>query len=360
MAWRYYSVCNNPCRTGGHVQTCCRVHGFGDGYCRRGALKAIHEQPSVRLMNAVHGEVLMPVIGLGTGGYGNPDGSGGEYWGPEQGHNATVAWLKMGGRRIDTSDNYISRDGIGTGWVASGVSRAEIFITSKVDPSGYNQTLEAFSGILKSLQTDYVDLLLVHWPGQTASQSNETVPSCKQGQTTWFECRIQTWQALETIFQQERVRAIGVSNYEANHLLEIFNLNSTIPSVNQVEFHPYWHEDELVDFCQKHNITFNSYSPVGCPDHAITLGPTWNPIPDLRTHPEVMAIAEKYHKTSAQVVLRWHWQQGIIVNPRTRDPIHMMENLSIFDFQLDHQDMMTLAYLNHPMSKVCDDPRLIL
>jgi diketogulonate reductase-like aldo/keto reductase len=164
------------------------------------------EQPTVRLMNAVHGEVLMAVVGLGTGGYGQPDGSGGEYWGPEQGHNATVAWLKMGGRRIDTSDDYVSRDGIGTGWVASGVPRSEIFITSKVDPSGYDQALEEFTGILKSLQTDYVDLLLIHWPGPARGQSDKPNPPCKQGQSTWKERRIQTWRALETIFKQEQVR----------------------------------------------------------------------------------------------------------------------------------------------------------
>ncbi|CAF1290776.1 unnamed protein product [Rotaria sp. Silwood1] len=181
----------------------------------------------------------------GTGGYGQPDGSGGEYWGPEQGHNATVAWLKMGGRRIDTSDDYASRDGIGTGWVTSGVPRSEMFITSKVNPSGYDQALE-------------------------------------------------------------------------------------------------------------------DYSPVGCPDHAVTLGSTWNPIPDLRKHPSLIAIAEKYSKTPAQIVLRWHWQQGIVVNPCTRDSTHMMENMFIFDFELDNPDMMILSYLNHPMSKMCDDPRLIL
>ena len=159
-------------------------------------------------MNAVHGEVLMPVVGLGTGGYGKPDGTGGEYWGPEQGHNATLQWLQIGGRRIDSSDNYGSRDGIGTGWVASGVNRAEIFITSKVDPSGYNETLDAFAEILQSLKTDYVDLLLVHWPGEEPSKSNGTVPSCKDGQATWYECRIGAWRALETIFNQERVRLL--------------------------------------------------------------------------------------------------------------------------------------------------------
>lgn len=163
------------------------------------------EQPTVQLKNAAHGEVLMPVVGLGTGGYGEPDGKGGEYWGPEQGHNATVAWLQMGGRRIDSADNYLSRDGIGTGWKASGVPRSEIFITSKVDPTGYNEALEQFAGILQSLQTDYVDLLLIHWPGIRPGIVNATDPPCARGQSTWTECRIQTWRALETIFKQERV-----------------------------------------------------------------------------------------------------------------------------------------------------------
>lgn len=137
-------------------------------------------------------------------------------------------------------------------------------------------------------------------------------------------------------------------------------MNTVVVPPFQVEFHPYWHEVELVDFCQKHNITFNSYSPVGAPDFAQTLGPTWNPIPDVRKHPNVTAIAQKLGKSPSQVILRWHWQQGIVINPRTRDTTHMMENLSIFDFELSNEDMMILSYLNHPMSKVCPDPRLIL
>jgi diketogulonate reductase-like aldo/keto reductase len=169
-------------------------------------MQSVKEQPTVRLMNAVHGEVLMPVVGLGTGGYGLLDGTGGEYWGQEQGHNATVTWLKLGGRRIDTSIEYFSRDGIGTGWVASGVPRSEIFITSKLDPSVYDKVLEDFDVILKSLQTDYIDLLLIHWPGKIAKKPNEAISSCKQGELTWAECRIQTWRALETIFKQKRVR----------------------------------------------------------------------------------------------------------------------------------------------------------
>lgn len=164
-------------------------------------------QPTVRLRNAAADDVLIPVVGLGTGGYGQANGSGGQYWGPEQGHNATVAWLKMGGRRIDSSDDYASRDGIGTGWVASGVPRSEIFITSKVDPSGFEQALEEFAGILKSLKTEYVDLLLIHWPGAQPGKSDKPIPPCKQGQSTWTDCRVQTWRALEKIFSQKQVTA---------------------------------------------------------------------------------------------------------------------------------------------------------
>ena len=158
-------------------------------------------------MNAACGEVLMPVVGLGTGGYGQPNGTGGEFWGPEQGHNATVAWLKLGGRRIDTADNYESQDGIGTGWVASGIPRSEIFITSKVDTNTYAETLEAFAGILKSLKTDYIDLLLIHTPGSQPDRPGP-FPSCKQGKSTWTDCRLQTWQALEKLFDEQRVRIL--------------------------------------------------------------------------------------------------------------------------------------------------------
>ena len=161
---------------------------------------------TVRLMNAVHGEVLMPVVGLGTGGYGTPEGKGGEYWGPEQGHNATVAWLKAGGRRIDTSDDYASRDGIGTGWKASGIARSEIFITSKVNPSGYNGVFAEFADILKSLQTDYVDLLLIHWPGSPPKRTGNSTPSYEQQPPNGTENRIQTWRALEKLFEQKKVR----------------------------------------------------------------------------------------------------------------------------------------------------------
>lgn len=326
-------------------------------FSTHGLVSTVKKQPTVQLKNAVHGDIYMPVVGLGTGGYGNANGEGGEYWGSELGHNATLTWLKVGGRLIDSAGSYLSRDGIGSGWKASGVPRSEIFITSKVRPNGYDETFEEFDKILKSLQTDYVDLLLIHWPGSLTNPPN---PPCKQNQTTWAKCRVETWRALETLFQQDKVRAIGVSNYQVNHIVEIMNLNSLIPSVNQVEFHPYWHEDELLNFCQKNNITFTGYSSLGTPDRTAILGSAWNSNPVLLKHPKVIQIAQKFGKSTAQILLRWSWQQSVVLIPRTKNPVHMVENMSIFDFELDDQSMMILSYLNRPMSKVTPDSRLML
>jgi len=177
---------------------------------RTAEMKPVKAQPTVRLMNAARGEVLMPVVGLGTGGYGGPGDQGGEYWGTEQGHNATLAWLKAGGLRIDTAGNYGSVLGVGTGWVASGVPRSEIFLTSKIEINNYDDVLQQNTAILKTLQTNYTDLLLIHWPGVFLRPGQES-PSCKQGQPTWTQCRIQSWRALETIFQQEQVKYFFVS-----------------------------------------------------------------------------------------------------------------------------------------------------
>jgi diketogulonate reductase-like aldo/keto reductase len=177
---------------------------------RTAEMKPVKAQPTVRLMNAAHGEVLMPVVGLGTSGYGGPGDQGGEYWGAEQGHNATLAWLKAGGLRIDTSHSNGSVLGVGTGWVASGVPRSEIFLTSKIEINNYDDVLQQNTAILKTLQTNYTDLLLIHWPGVFLRPGQES-PSCKQNQKTWTECRIQSWRALETIFQQGQVNYFFVS-----------------------------------------------------------------------------------------------------------------------------------------------------
>jgi len=301
----------------------------------------------------------MPIVGLGTGGYGSPNGTGGEHWNDTVAQQAASDWLSLGGRRIDTSWSYGDQTGIGNAIKASGIPRDQIFVTSKVDnPYGYETTLEHFTSVLQTLQTDYVDLLLIHWPGVPGQ--NVSGPNC----TSDRDCRQQTWRALEDIFNKGQARAIGVSNFEENHLQDIFDLKSLIPAVNQVEFHPYWAEFSLVQFCQKLGIQYNGYSPLGAPDHMAWQKTKW-PIPIL-SQPAIIDIAKAHNKTAAQVILRWEIQQGLVVNPRTQNKQHMAENLDIFDFSLSYTEMQTIAGVPKPapgedngQNKVCDDPHNI-
>ena len=219
-------------------------------------------------------------------------------------------------------------------------------MTSKVSVADYNSTLQQMDKILSDLQMDYVDLLLIHWPGyrgNSETQNRETRQSC--------------WKALEYLYNNGKARSIGVSNFEINHIQDIVDLKSLLPAVNQVEYHPFWHEDDLVDYCKKMNITYNSYSPLGAPD--------WCP----NTHgwdrsvlkdPTVVRIAQAHQCTPAQVVQQWEWKQGIVVNPRTMNETHMKENLSFFNVQLTADDMKDISSIKPPNDpKVCPDPHQI-
>jgi len=192
-------------------------------------------------------------------------------------------------------------------------------------------------------------LLLIHWP----VPYYDTVEPCAVGETNFKKCRQDSWRAMEQIFRAGKARAIGVSNFEIPHLQDIFEMGSLIPSVNQVEYHPYWHEDELVEFCKAHKILFNSYSSVGVPDH---MSDAWKT--QVIEQPVVLNIAKKYNKSPAQVVLRWSWQQGIVVNARSWNVAHQIENLNIFDFELTGEEMSAIRMLPKPPNpKVCADPR---
>jgi len=317
--------------------------------------------PTFPLFNAALPGLSIPAIGLGTAGYGSVGNVGGEFWDDDTAATAVNSWLSLGGVRIDSSLDYNNSVGVGRGIALSKRSRQSIFITSKTGPRyplGYDETLKQTDEILKELQTDYVDLLLLHWPGPYTVPGNW---SCYQNQTSFKKCRQDSWRALETLFLAGKAHAIGVSNFEKIHLEDIFELKSLIPSVNQVEFHPYWHEDALVQFCKDNKILYNSYCSVGCPDH---MKPTNNPNgwkTQVIEQPSVLQIAQKYKKTPAQVVLHWSFQQDLIVNARSWSPAHQAENLDIFDFSLTVDEMTLIGSLPLPPNpKVCYDPNTIL
>ena len=307
------------------------------------ALCRATDLPSVKLMNAAKDGVMMPVAGIGTWGYGSP----GETWNDDVAEKAIGQWLSLGGRRVDGAKGYGDQVGVGKAIKASGLQRKEVFMTSKVDIADYNSTLQQMDGILSDLQMDYVDLLLIHWPGRRGS-SDET-----QNRETRQSC----WKALEYLYNNSKARAIGVSNFEIKHIQDIVDLKSLLPAVNQVEYHPFWHEDDLVDYCKKMNITYNSYSSVGTPDWA---PPTHGWDHSVLKDPTVVRIAQAHQCTPAQVVQQWEWKQGIVVNPRTMNETHMKENLSFFNVQLTADDMKDISSIKPPNNpKVCPDPHQI-
>ena len=314
------------------------------------------EMPSVPLKNAAKPGMKMPVAGIGTWGYVHQQGTGipGEVWNDTVAEKAIKQWLSLGGRRIDGSLGYQDQVGVGNAVKASGIPRQEIFMTSKVSLAGYNETFAQMDQILSDLQMEYVDLLLIHVP---LIWSTGADPACQDNLPSWRGCRQSVWKALEKLFDDGKALAIGVSNFEQRHLEDIIMMNSTIPSVNQVEYHPYWHEDDLVKFCQTNNIVFNSYAPLGTPDWAPTRH-NWNS--SILELPVIQNIAKTRDRTPAQVLQRWEWQQGIVVNPLTMNLDHMKENLNFFDFQLSDTEMKQISTIKPPQDpKVCPDYRSV-
>ena len=315
--------------------------------------------PQVKLSNGAQPDTYMPAVGIGTGAYMYAPTAPGEIWTDDVAEQAVGAWLKLGGRRIDASYSYRNQIGVGKAIVASQIPRQDLFIVSKVGSGGlvsggalgYNDTLVQIEPVLQSLQVSYVDLLLIHWPGPPGNSSD---PACQGNPPTWRACRQATWRAMEHIFNTGKARAIGVANFEENHLEDIIVMGGILPAVNQVEFNPYWYEEDLVTFCKDRNITFNGYSPLSCPD--------WAPASHHWSHtllqePTVIKIAQAHQRTPAEVVLMWEWQQGVLVNPRTKNEEHMKENLSFFDITLTADEMKELASITPPSDpKVCPDP----
>ena len=228
--------------------------------------------------------------------------------------NAVKYALDYGYLSIDTAAVYRNEVGVGKAIRESGVPRSEIFLTSKVwnSDQGYEKTLKAFDDSLNRLETDYLDLYLIHWPKGDLS--------------------VETWKALEKIYAEGRAKAIGVSNFLVHHLQDLLPHATVKPAVNQVEFHPELIQPGLYDFCREQNIQLQAWSPI--------MKGRVNDIPVIK------ALAVKYGKTPAQIVLRWDLQKGVVTIPKSVNPERIRSNADIFDFELSLEDMAKIDSLD--------------
>ncbi|WP_416825665.1 aldo/keto reductase [Ectobacillus polymachus] len=245
----------------------------------------------------------MPALGLGV--YKIEEGN--------QTVEAVKEALRIGYRLIDTASLYANETGVGTAIKESGVKREDLFLTTKVwnTDQGYESTLKAFEESLTKLQTDYLDLYLIHW--------------AVKGKY------METWRALEHLYDQGKVKAIGVCNFNIHHLRDLEG-EKYVPAVNQVELHPLFNQRELRTYCKEKGIQVEAWGP-------ILRGK------DALQHPVFREIGDKYGKTPAQVILRWHYQNEVIAIPKSVHAARIQENFTIFDFALSEEDMKKIDAL---------------
>lgn len=235
---------------------------------------------------------------------------------------AVAKALEVGYRSIDTAKVYGNEAGVGKALSATDVAREDLFITTKVwnTDQGYENTLKAFDASLERLGLDYVDLYLIHWP------------------TPKFDQFVDTYKAMEKLYKDGRVKAIGVCNFDIEHLQRLLDECDIVPAINQVECHPYLQQQELFDFCKRHDIHLEAWSPL------MQGG-------EVLKNAAVQKIASKHHKTPAQAILRWHLQVGHVVIPKSVTPTRIEENFNVFDFELDQEDMNQFQELDSNQRK---------
>ncbi|SEE16473.1 aldo/keto reductase [Streptomyces sp. TLI_105] len=260
--------------------------------------------PTVTLNNGVE----IPQLGFGV--FQVPD---------DETTAAVTAALEAGYRSIDTAAIYGNETGVGRALAASGLPREELFVTTKLwnADQGYDSTLRAFDASLAKLGLDHVDLYLIHWPAPARDLYRDS------------------WRALERLAEEGRVRAAGVSNFQPAHLRRLMDGTALTPAVNQVELHPGLQQTELRAFHAEHGIATEAWSPLA---QGAVLG-----------DPAVAAIAARYDKSPAQVVIRWHLQLGNVVIPKSVTPARIRENFDVFDFALTDEEMRAVAALDRDL-----------
>jgi len=234
--------------------------------------------------------------------------------------------LEAGYRHIDTAKLYENEEGVGEGMRTSGVPREDVFLTTKVwnDDQGFDSTLRSLDESLKRLGTDYVDLYLIHWP------------------SPFRDLYVDTWRALIKAREEGLVRSIGVSNFDVQHLDRIISETGERPVLNQIELHPRFQQKRLRDANKARGILTESWSPLGQGQ--------------LLENPVIAGIAAKHGKTPAQVIIRWHLDNGLIVIPKSVTPSRIVQNFAVFDFTLDAEDIAAIAKLDDANGRIGADP----
>lgn len=256
--------------------------------------------PAVKLNNGLQ----MPMLGFGTNTLTG-----------DIGERSVYDAISVGYRLIDTAAVYGNEEAVGAGIKKSGIKREELFVTSKlwVDDSGYEKSKKAFQTSLNKLGLEYLDLYLYHRPRGDVKGS---------------------WKAMEELYGEGKIKAIGVSNFDPGQLTELMAYSKIKPAINQIETHPFFQEHILYEDLKKRSVQMEAWSPFAAGRNGIF------------TNETLAAIGKKYNKSIAQVVLRWHFQRGIVAIPRSSQKAHMIENLNIFDFELSSSDIQTIAKLD--------------
>lgn len=258
--------------------------------------------------------VEMPSVGLGT-----------FLMKPKEAEEAVYNALTSGHRLIDTANAYMNERAVGRGMKRSGLKREDIFLETKLWPTVYSKAT-AIDETLERLDTDYIDLLLLHQP------------------TADYKA---AYQIMEEAVKVGKVRAIGLSNFEGEPLQEILKICEIKPAVIQVEAHPYYPQNKLKDILKEHDIKIQAWYPLGHGDRTLLEEPLWS------------ELAEKYGKTNAQIILRWHVQSGNIIIPGSKNPEHIKDNADIFDFALTNEEMQKIAKLNKNKRYYIPNPELL-
>lgn len=257
----------------------------------------MNHQKYIKLNNGVD----MPMAGIGT-----------FLLTPDEAEASVTSALQSGYRLIDTANAYVNEKAVGRAIKKSGIDRKEIFLETKLWPSFYEQA-DAVEKTLERLDTDYIDLLLIHQPAGNY---------------------VAGYKLMEKAYKEGKVRAIGLSNFTAAQIQEILDICEVKPAILQTEVHPYSQEQELKEFLAKENMVIQAWYPLGHGDKALIQEPVFS------------KLAEKYGKSNAQIILRWHIQAGNVVIPGSKNPDHIRANFDLFDFNLDDTEMAEITALN--------------